>query len=94
MPITREDVLNVEDIFGLSEEILREKTAPKKTDAVGTEVIHIFQELYDKIREIVFIGDIFYVNTLNFFTKAKRIMFTIAQLTPKQTVDTLFRMLK
>ena len=71
-PVTREDIIAAEKIFGPDVGSLKGKTVRRSTDHVDTRSVDIPADLMSQYREVTLAGDIMFVNKIPFFTTISR----------------------
>jgi hypothetical protein len=88
--ITPTDLGNANSIYGSDRASLRGKTVRRQRSKVCPEFIKILQSLFDKLREVVLVADIMFVNGLSLFvTKSRKIGLLTVEFLPSQTADSL-----
>ena len=91
-PVTREDVLIAEKIFGPDVGSLKGKTVRQGTEHVDISAIPVPSELMSEYRNVIIGADIMFVNKLPFFvTISRNIKFSTAALIVDQKHDTLIK---
>jgi hypothetical protein len=71
-PITRDDILAAEDIFGSNLGSLKGKTARAKTEHVRSTHINIPLPIMERYRNITLAGNVMFVNQIPFFMSISR----------------------
>lgn len=91
-PITKQDVIAAEDIFGPA---LKGKTTRRRPDAVQVNLVDIPHDIVARYREVVLAVDIMYVNGVMFFmTVSRNIKFGTAELVLSKSNKKLFNAIK
>jgi hypothetical protein len=90
-PVTREDILAAEHIFGKDGGSLKAKTVRKASLPIRAMVMQIPPSIMERYRTVVLMVDVMFVNKLPFFvTISCDVRFATAQLLLTQT-DTLLK---
>ena len=89
-PITREDIVAAEKIFGPDVGILKGKTVRRGTEHVEIAEVTIPSEVMSEHRDVVIGADIMYINKIPFFvTMSRNLKFSTAELMLNQKQETL-----
>jgi hypothetical protein len=89
-PVTREDIIAAEKIFGPDVGILKGKTVRRGTEHAEIAEVTIPSEVMSEHRDIVIGADIMYINKIPFFvTMSRNLKFSTAELMLKQKQETL-----
>ena len=86
-PISRDDILAAEDIFGPDVGSLKGKTVRRASTPVNTSMVTVPASLVERYRDITLSGDIMFINKIPFFvTYLRHIRFgTIEVLTDRKS---------
>jgi hypothetical protein len=94
-PVTREDIMTAEKIFGPDVGSLKGKTVRRTTDHVEINQYPIPAELMSQHREVTIAADIMFVNKLPFFvTISRNIKFSTAVLISDQKHATMMKVIR
>ena len=91
-PVTRQDIITAENIFGPDLGILKGKTVRKKTEQVRIKHTGSVPEIY---RKVILAIDIMYINDIPFLiTISRNIQFGSAQALPNETYKSIYNALQ
>lgn len=94
-PVTREDIMNAEKIFGPDVGSLKGKTVRRRTDHVEMAATPVPSTIMSQYRDVIIGADIMFVNKLPFFvTISRNIKFGTAVLITDQKHETLVKATK
>ena len=94
-PVTRNDIVAAEDIFGPNLGSLKGKTVRSTTPHVRAEHINIPISIMERYRDVTIAGDVMFVNRIPFFMSISRhIKFGTAEMITTQKADTLMTAIK
>ena len=91
-PVTKQDIITAENIFGPHLGILKGKTVRKKTEQVKIPHTGPIPEMY---RKVILAIDIMYINDIPFLiTISRNIQFGSAQALPNETYKSIYNALQ
>ncbi len=94
-PITRNDIVAAEDIFGPNLGSLKGKTVRRTTEHVRTGHVNIPISIMERYRDVTIAGDVMFVNRIPFFMSISRhIKFGTAEMITTQKATTLMTAIK
>ena len=85
--VTPTDLANANPIFGPDRASLRGKTVRRQQSKVRPEFVSIPQSLFDKLRDVMLVADIMFVNGLPLFvTKSRKIGLLTVEFLPSRAL--------
>jgi hypothetical protein len=94
-PITRDDILAAEHIFGPDVGALKGKTVHRTPERVNAGMINLPQVIMGRYRDVVLGGDIMFVNKIPFFmTISRNIWFATSESLANQSSETIIAAIK
>lgn len=94
-PITKQDILAAEDIFGPAVAALKGKTTRRQPEPVTVNLVDVPHDIIARYREVILAVDIMYVNEVPFFvTVSRNIKFGTAEMILSKSNRTLLAAIK
>ena len=94
-PVTRDDVLAAQRIFGPEVGSLKGKTVRRASTSVAAEQLEIPMSIMSRYQKVTVAGDIMFVNKLPFFvTISRHIKFSTAEFLTNQKTPTIVQAIK
>lgn len=94
-PVTKQDIIAAEDIFGPAVAALKGKTTRRRPEPVQVNLVDIPHDIIARYREVILAADIMYVNGVAFFvTVSRNIKFGTAEMILNKSNKTLLTAIK
>jgi hypothetical protein len=94
-PVTREDIIAAEDLFGTNLGSLKGKTVRRATDHVASKYDGVPRSIMELHRDVTLAGDLMFVNQIGFFMSISRaIKFGTAEMICNRKSKTLLASIK